>query len=80
MLDIAAPILLIFGISYGTSANASLLSNFEIVANTFIQSAFRMNEEEKANNELDSLKLTGDFFKKIIIRNDIIKTFLMITV
>lgn len=41
----------------------------------YVQSAFRMNEEEKANNELDSLKLTGDFFKKIIIRNDIIKTF-----
>ena len=34
-----------------------------------------MNEEEKANNELDSLKITGDFFKKIIIRNDISKTF-----
>ncbi len=41
----------------------------------YIQSALRMNEEEKANNELDSLKITGDFFKKIIIRNDISKTF-----
>ena len=36
VLDIAAPILLMFGISYGTSSNASLLSNFEIVATTII--------------------------------------------
>lgn len=36
VLDIAAPILLMFGISYGTSSNASLLGNFEIVATTII--------------------------------------------
>lgn len=36
VLDIAAPILLMSGISYGSSANASLLSNFEIVATTMI--------------------------------------------
>ncbi len=36
VLDIAAPILLMFGISYGSSANASLLSNFEIAATTVI--------------------------------------------
>lgn len=41
----------------------------------YIQSAFRMDEEEKINSELDSLKITGDFFKKIIIRNDIPSTF-----
>mgnify|MGYP000864868291 FL=1 len=35
-LDIAAPILLMLGISYGTSANASLLGNFEIVATAII--------------------------------------------
>jgi len=35
-LDIAAPIFLMLGISYGTSANASLLGNFEIVATTVI--------------------------------------------
>ena len=36
------------------------------------------NQDDKLNdnvNELDSLKITGDFFKKIIIRNDISKTF-----
>lgn len=36
VLDIAAPILLMSGIIYGSSANASLLSNFEIVATTMI--------------------------------------------
>lgn len=41
----------------------------------YIQSALRMDEEEKTNSELESLKITGDFFKKIIIRNDILSTF-----
>ena len=36
VLDIAAPIFLMLGISYGSSANASLLGNFEIVATTII--------------------------------------------
>ena len=36
VLDIAAPIFLMLGISYGSSSNASLLGNFEIVATTVI--------------------------------------------
>lgn len=36
VLDIAAPILLMIGVSIGTSSNASLLGNFEIVATTAI--------------------------------------------
>ena len=36
VLDIAAPIFLMLGISYGSSSNASLLGNFEIVATTMI--------------------------------------------
>ena len=36
VLDIAAPIFLMLGISYGSSANASILGNFEIVATTVI--------------------------------------------
>ena len=36
LLDIAAPILLMIGISIGSSANASLLGNFEIVATTMV--------------------------------------------
>lgn len=35
-LDILAPILLMFGLATGTAENASLLSNFEIVATTII--------------------------------------------
>ena len=40
VLDIAAPIFLMLGISRGSSANASLLGNFEIVATTVIALAF----------------------------------------
>ena len=36
LLDILAPILLMVGVKLGTSANASLLGNFEIVATTVI--------------------------------------------
>ncbi len=36
ILDIAAPIFLMLGISWGLSSNASLLGNFEIVATTVI--------------------------------------------
>jgi len=36
VLDIVAPIFLMLGISYGSSANASLLGNFEIVSTTVI--------------------------------------------
>lgn len=36
LLDIIAPILLMLGVKLGTSANASLLGNFEIVATTII--------------------------------------------
>ena len=36
VLDIAAPILLMFGIRHGSPANASLLGNFEIVATALV--------------------------------------------
>ncbi len=36
VLDIAAPVLLMFGLSLTTAANASLLNNFEIVATSLI--------------------------------------------
>ena len=36
VLDIAAPIFLLLGLSYTTAANASLLNNFEIVATAMI--------------------------------------------
>lgn len=37
----------------------------------YIQSSLRMDDESKEQAELSSLMLTGDFFKKIIIRMDI---------
>ena len=37
----------------------------------YIQSAYQMDTEKKEDTELQSLKLTGDFFKKIVIRMDI---------
>ncbi len=37
----------------------------------YIQSALRMDTDKKENAELSSLTLTGDFFKKIIVRMDI---------
>jgi len=42
----------------------------------YIQSAYQMSDEDKISAELDSFSLTGDFFKKIIIRNDIPHHFL----
>ena len=37
----------------------------------YIQSAFQMDTEQKENSELRPLSLTGDFFKKIVMRMDI---------
>ena len=58
---------------YEKAQNTIIKSYFD--KRVYIQSSLRMDEDEKINNELDSLKITGDFFKKIIIRNDISKTF-----
>jgi len=41
----------------------------------YIQSAWQLNTEEKAGAELNSLTLTKDFFKKIIVRMDIPRSF-----
>ena len=50
-----------------------IVNNFD--NRVYIQSAFRIDFNDKMNSELDSLKLTKDFFKKIIIRNDIFSSF-----
>lgn len=50
-----------------------IVNNFD--NRVYIQSAFRIDFDDKMNSELDSLKLTKDFFKKIIIRNDIFSSF-----
>lgn len=41
----------------------------------YIQSALIIEEQGKKETELDSLKLTMAFFKKIVIRNDIPTSF-----
>ena len=55
---------------------ANSLKEIDFVVNEgarriYIQSVLRLDDEEKIKSELDSFKLTNDFFKKIIIRNDI---------
>lgn len=41
----------------------------------YIQSAYRIDAEKKEISELRSLQLTGDFFKKAVIRMDIPRSF-----
>ena len=41
----------------------------------YIQSAYQMDTEQKEATELRSLTLTGDFFKKIVIRMDIPRSY-----
>ena len=41
----------------------------------YIQSAYEMSHAEKTASELDSLRLTNDFFEKIIMRRDIPASF-----
>lgn len=41
----------------------------------YIQSSFQMNEKDKESTEIRPLTITGDFFKKVIIRNDIISSY-----
>lgn len=50
-----------------------IVNNFD--NKIYIQSAFRIDTENKEKSELDSFKLTNDFYKKIIIRNDITSSF-----
>lgn len=50
-----------------------IVNNFD--NKIYIQSALRIDEDSKMKSELDSFRLTKDFFKKIIIRNDIISSF-----
>lgn len=62
------------------SANHKKIKEIDFMVNNFdkkiyIQSALRINDKKKMKTELDSLKITGDFFKKIVIRNDIPTTF-----
>lgn len=37
----------------------------------YIQSAWQMTEDQKETSETDSLRLTNDFFKRIVIQADV---------
>lgn len=68
------------GVVEDRSSDKRKIKEIDFVVNNFdkkiyIQSAFRMDEEKKNQTELDSLKLAADFFKKIVIRNDIPASF-----
>lgn len=64
------------GVVYDRTNGSTLQKEIDFVVNDcdrklYIQSAFRMDNDNKTNSELSSLMLTKDFFKKIIIRMDI---------
>lgn len=64
------------GVVYDRRNSTMVQKEIDFVVNdndrkVYIQSAFQMDTEAKASSELDSLTLTKDFFKKIVIRMDI---------
>ena len=50
----------------------SLNKQYWLDKKLYIQSAYEIPTEEKENSETASLKLTGDFFQKIVIQRDIV--------
>ena len=68
------------GVVADRSDNRNVQKEIDFIVNDadrriYIQSALRMDTEEKGNAELQSLLLTKDFFKKIVIRQDIPHSF-----
>ena len=64
------------GVVTDRSDNRNVQKEIDFVVNDadkriYIQSALRIDTEEKNNAELQSLLLTKDFFKKIVIRQDV---------
>ena len=64
------------GVVCDRSGDSKVQKEIDFVVNDadrkiYIQSAFRMDTEKKESSELSSLTLTGDFFKKIIVRMDV---------
>ncbi len=68
------------GVVTDRTASKNLQREIDFVINDadrkiYVQSALMMDEDDKALSELSPLLLTKDFFKKIIIRNDIPHSF-----
>ncbi len=64
------------GVVYDRRNDSKVQKEIDFVVNDldrriYIQSAYEMSKDEKVDSELGSLALTGDFFKKIVIRDDI---------
>ena len=64
------------GVVADRSENRNVQKEIDFVVNDadrriYIQSALRIDTEEKGNAELQSLLMTKDFFKKIVIRQDV---------
>lgn len=64
------------GVVYDRTNGSTLQKEIDFIVNDcdrklYIQSAFRMDNDNKTSAELASLMLAKDFFKKIIIRMDI---------
>lgn len=64
------------GVVYDRRGGKKLQKEIDFIVNDmdrriYIQSAYEMSKEEKAASEIDSFVLTGDFYKKIVIRDDI---------
>lgn len=64
------------GVVTDRSGGSTVQKEIDFVVNDadrklYIQSALRMDTDTKATSELDSLKLTKDFFKKVVVRMDI---------
>ncbi len=64
------------GVVYDRRNGNNISKEIDFIVNDFdkkiyIQSSYEINNDEKLNSELDSLLLTKDFYKKVIIRTDI---------
>ncbi len=64
------------GVVYDRTTGSNIQKEIDFIVNDgdrklYIQSAFRMDTDAKITSEIESFKLTKDFFKKIIIRMDI---------
>lgn len=68
------------GVVYDRKNNNNTPKEIDFVVNyndkkIYIQSAFEIGDEEKLDSETSSFKLTNDFFKKIVIRDDIMHNY-----
>ncbi len=64
------------GVVYDRRNKNTITKEIDFIVNDldkkmYIQCAYEMSNDDKVNSELDSLTLTKDFYKKVIIRNDI---------